>query len=245
MASFARDDVSIHYEEIGSGFPLLLLAPGGLDSTIDFWPRAALNPIEAYADDFHLVAMDQRNAGSSTGPFEPDDPWGSFVGDQLALMEHLGFDRFLVMGCCIGCSYALKISELVPERLIAAVLEQPIGITDENKETWLTNRRAWVSRLVSGRPDLDEETGEAFGAAMWTGGEFVVSVSREFVQSCPTPLMVLPGVDMMHPYEIGLEVGTLAPDAVTVDPWKEPAEVLSNATDEVRQFLYDHSERAS
>src|ERR1700733_15342646 len=79
MASFVRNGVSIHYEESGSGFPLLLLAPGGLDSTIDFWPRAALNPIEAFADDFHLVAMDQRNAGSSTGPFEPDDPWGSFV----------------------------------------------------------------------------------------------------------------------------------------------------------------------
>lgn len=241
MSSFDRYGVSIHYEEHGSGFPLLLLAPGGLDSTIDFWPRAALNPLEAYADDFHLIAMDQRNAGTSTGPFDTADPWGALVGDQLALMDHLGIDRFSVMGCCIGCSYALKMSELAPERLVAAVLEQPIGITDENRDTWLTNRRAWVSKLVSNRPDLDEETGEAFGAAMWTGGEFVVSVSRTFVESCPTPLMVLPGVDVMHPYDIGLEVGAIAPDAVTVDPWKDPPEVLTTATNDVRRFLQDHS----
>src|SRR5665213_770851 len=241
MSSFDRNGVSIHYEEHGSGFPLLLLAPGGLDSTIDFWPRAALNPLEAYADDFHLIAMDQRNAGTSTGPFERADPWGAFVGDQLALMDHLGIDRFSVMGCCIGCSYALKMSALAPERLVAAVLEQPIGVTDENRDTWLTNRRAWVSKLVSNRPDLDEETGEAFGAAMWTGGEFVVSVSRTFVESCPTPLMVLPGVDMMHPYDIGLEVGAIAPDAVTIDPWKDPPAALTTATNEVRQFLLDHS----
>jgi hypothetical protein len=50
---------------------------------------------------------------------------------------------------------------------------------------------------------------------------------------------------MMHPYEIGREVGTLAPDAVTVDPWKDPPEVLSHATDEVRQFLHEHAGRAS
>ena len=244
MSSFVTNGVSIHYEEIGSGFPLLLLAPGGLNSTIDAWARAAINPLEAFADDFHLIAMDQRNAGASTGPFEPDDPWGSFVGDQLALAEHVGFDRFLAMGCCIGCSYALKMSQIAPDRLVAAVLEQPIGITDENRETWLTNRRAWVTNLVSNRPELDEETGEAFGTAMWTGGEFVVSVSREFVQSCPTPLVVLPGVDVMHPHETAEEVGRLAPDAVVIEPWRDSPKVVAQATNEVRQFLIDHAQHA-
>jgi hypothetical protein len=49
---------------------------------------------------------------------------------------------------------------------------------------------------------------------------------------------------MMHPYEIGREVGILAPDAVTVDPWKDPPEALSRATNEVRQFLHEHAEAA-
>jgi hypothetical protein len=136
-------------------------------------------------------------------------------------------------------------SEMAPERLVAAVLEQPIGITDENRDTWLTGRRAWVSNLVSHRPDLDEEAGEAFGTAMWTGGEFVVSVSREFVQSCPTPLVVLPGVDVMHPHGIGEEVGRLAPDAVVIEPWRDSPEAVAHATNEVRQFLLDHAQHAA
>jgi pimeloyl-ACP methyl ester carboxylesterase len=237
MAEFVRGDVSIHYEELGTGFPLLLLAPGGLNSTIDFWKRAAINPLVSLADDFHLIAMDQRNAGSSTGPFDLEDPWGSFVGDQLALVAHLGFDRFLVMGCCIGCSYALKIAEEAPEELVAAVLEQPIGLTSDNRASWTTSRQTWVSNLVATRPDLDEAIGESFGAKMWDDGEFVVSVTRDFVQSCPTPLLVLPGVDVIHPNEIGLEVAHLAPNATLVEPWKETPEQTAAATEQVREFL--------
>lgn len=241
MSSFVRGDVSIHYEEHGRGFPLLLLAPGGLNSTIDFWTRAAINPLEAFADDFHLIAMDQRNAGRSTGPFEPDDPWGSFVADQLGLVEHLGFDRFAVMGCCIGCSYALKIAEVAQERLVAAVLEQPIGLTADNEATWHTNRQAWVATLASQRLDLDERTGEAFGSAMWDGAEFVASVSREFVRTCATPLLVLPGTDAMHPNEIGLEIGRLAPAATVVEPWKDTPEHTASATVAVRDFLVEQT----
>jgi pimeloyl-ACP methyl ester carboxylesterase len=241
MASFVRGDVTIHFEESGSGFPLLLLAPGGLNSTIDMWARAAINPIEAFADDFRLIAMDQRNAGSSTGPFEVGDPWGSFVNDQLGLADHLELDRFAVMGCCIGCSYALKIAEVAPKRLAAAVLEQPIGMTEENRSTWLANRRAWVTGLVDNRVDLDEATGEAFGSKMWDDSDFVASVSREFVRTCPTPLLVLPGVDAIHPEVIGREVAELAPNAVLVDPWKDTAEHTAAATEQVRQFLLENS----
>ena len=56
--------------------------------------------------------MDQRNAGRSFGPLEVNDPWGSFAQDQLALLDHLGVERCHVMGCCIGCSFALKLLEL-------------------------------------------------------------------------------------------------------------------------------------
>lgn len=241
MANLGYGEVSIHYEVLGSGPPLLLLAPGGLNSTIEFWGRAALNPIETYADEFQLIAMDQRNAGSSTGPFQPADPWGSFIDDQLALVDHLGIDRFLVMGCCIGCSYALKLVERAPERVLGAVLEQPIGMTEENRPMWLTNRRSWVENLVQSRSDLDAATGEAFGAQMWDDAEFVVSVSRDFVRSCATPLVVLPGVDAMHPGVVGREIGELASDVVLVEPWKESPDQIAHAATVVREFLHAHA----
>jgi pimeloyl-ACP methyl ester carboxylesterase len=240
MPVFEHGETAIYYEEHGDGFPLLLIAPGGMNSTIEWWGRAAFNPIETYAADFRLVAMDQRNAGRSTGPLDPEDPWGSFVGDQLGLLDHLGVDSFHVLGCCIGCSYALKLIERAPGRVAAAVLEQPIGIVEDNRELFRGMWREWAGQLVAGRSDLDPAGVEAFGARMWDG-DFVLSVPPELVRRCATPLLVLPGIDAFHPNEIGRQVAELAPDAVVVEPWKDTREHVQQAVERVRDFLREHT----
>ena len=74
-----------------------------MNSTIDFWGRMPIDPVELIPEEFHVVAMDQRNAGRSRGPVPLEGPWGAYVGDQLGLMDHLGIDRFLVIGCCTLC----------------------------------------------------------------------------------------------------------------------------------------------
>jgi pimeloyl-ACP methyl ester carboxylesterase len=207
-----------------------------MNSSIDWWGRAAFNPLTAYAADFHLVAMDQRNAGSSSGPLEVDDPWGSYVDDQLRLMDHLGLESFHVMGCCIGCSYALGLAQRAPGRVTAAVLEQPIGIVGDNRQLFEGMWREWASQLTARRPGVDAQTLESFGTRMWDG-EFVLSVSRDFVRGCETPLLVLPGIDEFHPTEIGREVARLAPNAELMEPWKDTPELIEQAVDRVRLFL--------
>ena len=94
-----------------------------------------------------------------------------------------------------------------------------------------------MAGLVATRTDLDAGTGEAFGARMSDGGEFVVAVSRDFVRRCPTPLAVLPGVDLMHPTPISHEIIELAPNVTTIDPWKETPELVASATEQVRKYL--------
>ena len=126
-----RGEARIWYTVQGTGFPLLTLAPGGMRSSVPLWEAAAINPLTAYAGQYQMIAMDQRNAGQSAGPLETGDPWGAYAADQLAVMDHLGIDRFLVFGCCIGGPFILKLLELAPERVVAAVLEQPVGIIDE------------------------------------------------------------------------------------------------------------------
>ena len=66
-----------HFEEAGSGFPLLLIAGGGLNSTISALARAPFNPIEEFKGEYHCITADLRNAngGQSTGPLESDRPW--------------------------------------------------------------------------------------------------------------------------------------------------------------------------
>jgi len=240
MPQLDRDGTSIYYEEHGAGFPLLLIAPGGMNSTVEWWGRAAINPLDLYAGDFSLVAMDQRNAGRSVGPLDVEDPWGSFVEDQLALADHLGLDTFHVMGCCIGCSHALRLAQRAPGRVAAAVLQQPIGIVDDNRDLFANMWREWGGRLAAERPDIEPAALEAFGTRMWRG-EFVLSVSREAVRSCGTPLLVLPGVDQFHPGEIGREVAALAPAAELVDPWKDTPGLIGQASERVRRFLVEHT----
>src|SRR6266481_295146 len=54
MPLFKKDDASIYYEIRGRGYPLLLLPPGGMDATIDFWQRTAFNAVEVFCEDFRV-----------------------------------------------------------------------------------------------------------------------------------------------------------------------------------------------
>jgi pimeloyl-ACP methyl ester carboxylesterase len=238
MPLFEYDSTSIYFEDYGSGFPVLLIAPGAMDSSIENWASATVNPLALYSGDFRLIAMDQRNAGRSSGPLEPSDPWGAYARDQLALLDSLGIDCFHVMGCCIGGSFALKLIEQAPGRIIAAVLEQPVGITDGNGPLYEQMWRSWGARLSS-RPDLSPEDIEEFGNRMWRN-DFVVSVSRDFVRACATPLLVLPGTDRFHPRATGREVATLAPAGGVFEPWNDSQEHVDQAAAAVRSFLQAH-----
>ena len=58
-----RGEARIWYTEQGTGFPVLTLAPGGMRSSVPMWEMAAINPLTAYAGQYQMIAMDQRNAG--------------------------------------------------------------------------------------------------------------------------------------------------------------------------------------
>src|SRR5215831_2903912 len=76
MSFYERGTVRIHYEEAGSGFPLLLIAGGGLNSTISGLRTRPFNPIEEFKGEYRCIASDLRNAngGQSSGPLEIDRP---------------------------------------------------------------------------------------------------------------------------------------------------------------------------
>ncbi|MBI3709295.1 MAG: alpha/beta hydrolase [Proteobacteria bacterium] len=248
MPVFEQGDVSIYYEQHGSasGFPVMLLPPGGMDATVDRWKRVGFAAIETFSE-YRVVILDQRNAGRSTGPLDFDDPWGRYCDDQLGLASYLGLDRFHVVGQCIGCSYALTLSKRAPERIVSAVLVQPIGLDDSNRAHWPNMQgflashffETWSEALLRKRPELDRAAREKFARRMFSG-EFVFSVSREDVGSCAMPLLVLPGVDAIHPGTIGREVAQLARSAEVVDQWKGP-EFIAKAIDRVHKFLKAHT----
>jgi pimeloyl-ACP methyl ester carboxylesterase len=237
MSVYQRGDVSIYYEEHGSGFPLLLLAPGGLNSTVGFWSRMPINPLEIFPSEYRVIAMDQRNAGRSTGPLPIDDPWGGYADDQLGVLDHLGIDRFLAIGCCIGCSFILKLIERAPDRLVAGIMEQPIGSDETNPGVFGPRiYTQWGQDLAEKRADITLDQVNAFGRRMWAG-DFVFSVPREFLSTVEHPLLVMPGNDPAHPTGIGLEVARLLPRSELLERWKEPADIVPQTVERMRAFL--------
>ena len=138
---YEKGNIRIRYQEIGSGFPLLVTPGGGLNSRISNWPTAVFNAMEVFRNDFRCITMDQRNAsgGESAGPIPVDDPWGAFADDQLGLMDHLGIHQFFYMGYCIGGPFVLKLVERAPERVVAGVLCQPVGHRPENPDVMYTS----------------------------------------------------------------------------------------------------------
>ena len=69
MPFYDRGDVRIHYEEAGSGFPLLLIPGGGLNSNISYLTGfAAFNAMEEFKDEYRCITMDLRNANGGVGP---------------------------------------------------------------------------------------------------------------------------------------------------------------------------------
>jgi len=246
MPTLKVPDGEIYYEAHGSGYPLMIFAPGGLRSELSFWrhspsnpsaPAVWMDPMAVLGEKYCVVAMDQRNAGRSRTRINAIDDWHTYAGDHLALADHLGLDRFHVMGGCIGASFCLTLCELAPKRITAAVLQNPIGHAD-NRDVFQNLVQTWAKGVRQERPEIDEGVLNNFGDNMF-GGDFVFSVTREFVRQCKTPLLVMPGDDPPHPQVIGEEIAALAPNVEELRQWKGP-EHLQATIDRVTQFLDGH-----
>src|SRR5262245_64269269 len=99
---YEKGNVRIHYQEAGSGVPLLIIPGGGLNSTIAVMARSPFNAIEEFRNEYRCITADLRMAwdGQSSGPLEVERPWDSIADDQIGLMDHLGIKRFMVLGYC-------------------------------------------------------------------------------------------------------------------------------------------------
>jgi pimeloyl-ACP methyl ester carboxylesterase len=244
---YENGPVRIRFEEAGAGFPLMLLPGGGLNATSAFFTRnPPFNAIEEFKGQYRCITADLRNAttGQSTGPVEVDRPWESYADDHLGLMDHLGIDKFMVMGFCIGGPFIWSLLKRAPNRVVAAVLAQPVGWRPEMSDPtypgvfWKT----WGPALIAQRPEITKSTVDAFVTRMFeTDPDFVFTVTRDFVRGCQTPILVLPDDSPAHPYAPAMESAMLAPKAeVSMFPWKEPKERIPLAVRQIHSFLKAH-----
>jgi len=243
MSFYERGPVRIRYEEAGAGFPLLLIAGGGLNSSIAALNRGdPFHPVEEFKGEYRCISSDLRNAntGQSSGPLEIDRPWDAYTDDHLGLMDHLRIDKFMVMGFCIGGPFIWNLLKRAPERVVAAVLAQPSGSRPEMRDlAYDTNIKGWGPELVARRPEITMETVDKFLTRMYrTDPDFVYTVSRDFVRQCQTPVADPARRHPRNPYAVAMEAAMLAPKAeLSMYPWKQPKELIPLAVRQIRSFL--------
>ena len=242
---YEKGPVRIRYEEVGTGYPLLIIPGGGLNSVMAGLKTAPFNPIEEFKAEYRCIVADLRNAnpGQSSGPLESDRPWDSYTDDHLGLMDHLGIGKFMVLGFCIGGPFIWNLIKRAPDRVVAAVPAQPVGFRPE-KPTVLydSSMSGWAPDLVKRRSELTMEQVDKFVTRMFrTDADFVFTVSRDFVRQCQMPVLVLPDDVPAHPYAVAMESAMLAPQAeVSMFPWKESKERIPLAVRQIRSFLKAH-----
>ena len=240
MAIFEKDGVRINYEVAGEGPPVLLIAPGGLDSNVSKWAMSPWHPVDQLQTSFTTIAMDQRNSGGSFGPVSAGDGWGTHLADQLGLLDHLGIEKAHFLGMCIGGPYIANVMKQAPERVLSAVLLQPVGIDEDNRRDFWDISVPFTQNLAATtHPDVPTEVFENYIEAMW-GGDFLLTATRDQVAAMQTPMLILMGNDNYHPEWTSREMARLAPNAELIEDWKDPSSVPA-VHQRITEFLVAHS----
>jgi hypothetical protein len=92
---------------------------------------------------------------------------------------------------------------------------------------------------VKRRTDITNEMADRFLNTMFRNNpDFVFTVTREFVKTCQTPVLVLPDDTAGHSLAVAIESAMLAPKGqLSMYPWKDTPEKIPLAVRHVRSFL--------
>ena len=115
MPSIHSNGIKIHYEERGSGDPLILIM--GLGTPGNRWE----DHVACYEQHFRCILIDNRGAGGS------DKPKGPYTikmmaDDTAGLMYELGIQKAGVAGISMGSAIAQELALSYPEKVRSLVL---------------------------------------------------------------------------------------------------------------------------
>lgn len=139
----------------GSGSPVLLLH--GHPRTHATWHRVA--PL--LAEEYTVVCPDLRGFGKSSKPADTPDHAGSSkrakANDCVALMERLGYDRFVVIGHDRGAYVATRLTLDHPERVSKLVVLDAVPILEALERCDEKFARMWWHWFFFAQPEKPEQ----------------------------------------------------------------------------------------
>ena len=242
MALFNQGAVQLGYDVVGEGFPILLIAPGGLRSERRMWANSPLDLVAILGSYFQVISMDQRNAGESSGPIESDHDWQTYTQDQLDLMTHLGHERFAVAGMCIGGPYILNLLKSAPHRVVASAVMQTIG-RDNNYQEFLDMFDGWATHLNQLDANKFSQTALSdLRRRMFENDRTFMCMEESDVLSLSAPMLILDGADTYHPASSSQRLAELQPHAQRVHEWKTLPHI-AQAQSTLVNFFQHHADK--
>ena len=115
----ASDGVAIHYQVEGRGDPVVLLH-GITGTAASNWGAAGI--IDRLAEEFQVIAVDQRGHGKSDKPHDPTNYGERMALDVVDLLDHMRLQQANVVGYSMGGFITMKLIALAPDRLLSAVV---------------------------------------------------------------------------------------------------------------------------
>jgi pimeloyl-ACP methyl ester carboxylesterase len=114
---FDSNGVRIHYTVEGTGVPVVLVH--GFCANADMnWRHPGIT--ERLAQEFQVIALDNRGHGLSDKPRDPAQYGPEMVRDIIRLLDHLEIEKAHIIGYSMGGYITMKLLTLYPERVITA-----------------------------------------------------------------------------------------------------------------------------
>ena len=143
MPTAICNDIELYYEVHGEGDPLLCVM--GITADARNW---VLN-LPGLSERYLTIVFDNRDVGRS-GYAEAEYELSDMAADTLALADHLGLERFHLLGVSMGGAISQHVALRAPERVRTLTLAV----------TWGGGGRWWRTRgqmLFRGAPELTRE----------------------------------------------------------------------------------------
>ncbi len=166
MPHIKTNGIQMHYEERGSGDPLILImgitAPGAL------WEVHA----EHWEQNYRCIMVDNRGIGKTDKP-EGDYSSSMMADDYAGLMDALGIESAKVVGVSMGSIIAQQLCLRHSEKVKSAVLMCPWARCDEYAKSIFNHIEAtfahltpvqfmeWIQLLIFAKPFWDNPDGYA------------------------------------------------------------------------------------
>lgn len=144
MAIAPLHDLDLHYDEQGTGHPVVLI--GGLGQSNEAWAPIAGD----LASEFRVISFDNRGAGESGAPDAPYSVEG-MAADVAGLLDHLELEKAHIVSVSMGGIVARQLAHDHPKRVDRLVL----AATGQRLDGYLRQViRSFIDLRRSSIPDI-------------------------------------------------------------------------------------------